>query len=127
MSNLLSKKVGLTQMAKITNASKLNTLVKLGTVTDEYNQNGIAVSKFVSKYKTLGSPWTRTQIQSYQVLGTDFEDTLIYLVRHRNNWKGLRYASIAGTTFEIVNIAIDNNNAPTSGDLLTLKRVDKNE
>lgn len=112
-------------IVKITNTSRFGILLYLGGLEEDYNANGVLVPTLKVKYRVLAGAWSRTSDQAYTLLGTELQDTQVYVLPHRFDWSGLTHARVDGVLYQIVDVAPDNQNGPTSCDLITLKRTDK--
>lgn len=80
--------------------------------------------KFVPDFKRWYGVRTRTMNQTYQIYGTDLQDTVDIVIRHDDSIKPpLMFQSSDGLQYDIVSSSPDDTGALNAFDILTLKQV----
>jgi SPP1 family predicted phage head-tail adaptor len=80
--------------------------------------------KFVPGFKRWYGVKTRTRPMTYQVYGTELQDTIDIVIRHDDSIKPpLMFQSSDGLQYDIVSSSPDDTGALNAFDILTLKQV----
>lgn len=80
--------------------------------------------KFVPDFKRWYGVRTRTMNQTYQIYGTDLQDTVDIVIRHDDSIKPpLMFQSSDGLQYDIISSSPDDTGALNAFDILTLKQV----
>lgn len=103
--------------------SDFNKKVKFGSVEEVKNPHtGSIIKKFVPKATLWYAPKTRTLNQQYQLIGTEFDNTKIIVIRHNSAVENYTRAQINGVDYEISSYSPDESNHYDTYDFVTLKR-----
>lgn len=79
---------------------------------------------FVPEVKKWYAVRTRTMNQTYQIFGTDLQDTLDIVIRHDPTIKPpLLFQANDGSQYNVVSSSPDNSGSLNAFDILTLKQV----
>lgn len=114
-------------MVRILNPSRQTQRIEFGKESDEpeYDQNDNPKPTITVLWTTLAIPYTLNTTQIIQAQGLNLADQRIYAVRHRLDsfWDQISRVKINGELYEVIHINPDEENSPTSYDLVTVKKV----
>lgn len=106
--------------------NRFNHKISFGIIKTVENDNtGDYDELFVPTFTLHCALYNRTIAQSYQILGTSLEDTIVVAVRSTNKMNKQLLASYGGVTYQIVDITKDSTGNLVAYDLLTLKKYVK--
>lgn len=110
-------------MVKNLNVAKMGKRVKFGTTKSKPNNNGVNVPVFEETFSCFFGSWRRSLSQSYTLIGTELEDSKVIYIRRDDRIELCNRAMIDGKEYTIALYDPDENDSPTSFDLITLKKV----
>lgn len=100
--------------------------ISFGTIQTVENDNtGDYDEFFVPNIIFRCALYKRTTAQSYQILGTSLEDTIVVAIRSTDKVSKQLLASYGGVTYQIVDMIKDSTGNLIAYDLLTLKKYVK--
>lgn len=106
--------------------NRFNHKISFGTIkTVENNNTGDYDESFVPTTTLHCALYNRSIAQSYQILGTSLEDTIVVVIRSTNKVNKQLLASYDDTVYQIVDVSKDSTGNPVAYDLLTLKKYVK--
>ena len=106
--------------------NRFNHKISFGTIkTVENNNTGDYDESFVPTTTLHCALYNRSIAQSYQILGTSLEDTIVVVIRSANKVNKQLLASYDDTVYQIVDVSKDSTGNPVAYDLLTLKKYVK--
>ena len=108
--------------------NRFNHKISFGTIKTVENDNtGDYDELFTPTFTLHCALYNRTIAQSYQILGTSLEDTIVVAVRSTNKMNKQLLASYGDVVYQIVDITKDSTGNLVAYDLLTLKKYVKKE
>ena len=106
--------------------NRFNHKISFGTIkTVENNNTGDYDELFVPTITLHCALYNRTIAQSYQILGTSLEDTIVVAIRATNKLNKQLLASYGDVVYRIVDVSKDSTGNLIAYDLLTLKKYAK--
>lgn len=110
--------------------SRFNKTIEFGSAKSVENNNaGDYDTKFFPEYTLHYALYQRTQLQQYQLLGTEFDDTITIAVRRNPQIiKGTKahFTSDADDIiYTVISNSMDSTGLPVGYDLIMLKKVAK--
>lgn len=112
-------------MVQLSNPARLSLRATLGKTEATYNSAGVPVDTFVPVATIHAGSWTRSLSLQYQLPGLNMQDTVVYVVRHRNSYDGITRVVINNVAYEVADMQIEPIAGPQAYDLLTLRQVKK--
>ncbi|QEU48015.1 head-tail adaptor protein [Schleiferilactobacillus harbinensis] len=100
--------------------SRLNKVAEIGKTVNRKTGAGINVSTFEPTGTLFYGSYNRTVTQTYQITGTDVEDTIAIVVRHTDTLNDSILVRLAGIVYAIQSIAYDDD--IHGFDVVTLKK-----
>lgn len=100
--------------------SRLNKVAEIGKTVNHKTGAGINVSTFEPTGTLFYGSYNRTVTQTYQITGTDVEDTIAIVVRHTDTLNDSILVRLAGIVYAIQSIAYDDD--IHGFDVVTLKK-----
>ncbi|KGH57007.1 phage head closure protein [Oenococcus oeni] len=110
-------------MTRLFKPSDLNKRGQFGSVETVTNPNtGSSTRQFVASFSRWYAVRTRTMNQTYQIYGTDLQDTVDIVVRHDPSIKPpLLFQDSQSNQYNIVSVSPGETSNPNAFDILTLK------
>jgi SPP1 family predicted phage head-tail adaptor len=106
--------------------NRFNQKISFGTIkTVENNNTGDYDESFVPTISLHCALYNRSITQSYQILGTSLEDTIVVAIRSTNELSKQLLASYGDVVYQIIDVSKDSTGKPVAYDLLTLKKYVK--
>ncbi len=107
------------------NPFSLNKRGQFGSVETVTNPNtGSSTRQFVASFSRWYAVRTRTMNQTYQIYGTDLQDTIDIVIRHDPSIKPpLLFQDSQSNQYNIVSVSPDDTGALNAFDILTLKAI----
>ncbi|MHA5097166.1 phage head closure protein [Oenococcus oeni] len=107
------------------NPFSLNKRGQFGSVGTVTNPNtGSSTRQFVASFSRWYAVRTRTMNQTYQIYGTDLQDTIDIVIRHDPSiQKQFLFLDTDGKQYSIESISPDDSGSLNAFDILTLKSV----
>ena len=101
-----------------------------GWITDNYSWAwiffiNIPIGLFALTISLHCALYNRSITQSYQILGTSLEDTIVVAIRSTNELSKQLLASYGDVVYQIIDVSKDSTGKPVAYDLLTLKKYVK--
>ncbi|CAM2773046.1 phage head closure protein [Fructilactobacillus fructivorans] len=109
-------------MAKKLLYSSFNKKITVGvpkTVTNE--NNGNTYESFESKFQLWACPYRRSMPTRYNLLGTEWQDTITLIVKHDERITGNLLIKYGDTLYKLVDYSPDEGNGFMNYDYLTLE------
>lgn len=105
---------------------RFNHKISFGTIkTIENNNTGDYDESFVPTITLHCALYNRSITQSYQILGTSLEDTIVVVIRSTNEVSKQLLASYDDAVYQIIDVSKDSTGKAVAYDLLTLKKYVK--
>lgn len=105
---------------------RFNHKISFGTIkTIENNNTGDYDESFVPTITLHCALYNRSITQSYQILGTSLEDTIVVVIRSTNEVSKQLLASYDDAVYQIIDVSKDSTGKAVAYDLLTLKKYAK--
>lgn len=102
--------------------SLFNKKIQVGTIKSVENDNtGDYDETFVPKMTLSAYPQKRSINQTYKLLNTDFEDSIVLIVRHNSALNNQLKVIYNGDQYDIINISSDDSLNYMAYDYLTVK------
>ncbi len=107
------------------NPFSLNKRGQFGSVETVTNPNtGSSTRQFVASFSRWYAVRTRTMNQTYQIYGTDLQDTIDIVIRHDPSIKPpLLFQDSQSNQYNIVSVSPDDTGSLNAFDILTLKAI----
>jgi SPP1 family predicted phage head-tail adaptor len=106
--------------------SLFNKKIQLGTIKSVENDNtGDYSEQFVSQLSLWAYPQKRAISQTYKLLNTDFEDSIVLVVRHNSKINDQLKVIYNGQQYDIINLSSDDSLNYMAYDYLTVKLSEK--
>lgn len=103
--------------------SEFNRKVAFGDIKTVTNPNtGGKSKKFKAGFTVWFAPKNRTLDQKYELVGTEFEDTKVIIVRHKSAVADKQMALIDSVQYDIIDYSPDETSALLGFDYVTLRR-----
>ncbi|KRN25241.1 phage head closure protein [Lacticaseibacillus camelliae] len=103
--------------------ARLNKVAEIGKTVNHRTGAGINISTFEPTGTLFYGSYNRTVTQTYQITGTDLEDTIAIVVRHTDALDDSMMIKLNSALYTIKSIAYDDD--PNAFDIVTLKKTTK--
>lgn len=111
--------------SKVYSPYQMNKKASFGSIKSVTKPSGVNVPEFTEEFKLHYSSVKRTLTQTYQLQGTELQDTKVIAIQHNPKVNDSLRVVLSGVQYKIVDDSIDDSNNYLTYDLLTIKKVTK--
>lgn len=111
--------------SKVYSPYRMDKKASFGSTKSVTKPSGVSVPEFSEDFKLHYSSVKRTLTQTYQLEGTELQDTKVIAIQHNPKVNDTLRVELAGVQYKIVDDSIDDSSNYLTYDLLTIKKVSK--